>query len=242
MTAIIAEDRTDLYRWVLSGVIILFAHGAIAASMLRRPPPEEGAPAAAIVIELAPVPVAPVEPPSDLAPTPEHVEAEQPPEQPEEKIVEKIEPKSDDALLPPPPELKTEPPPPQEEEAPPPAPEVLPTRQAAVAAAPTQGAPNASSSNLLPQWKTEIVGMLERNKRYPSAARAHRQHGVARIAFTMDRQGNVTSTRLVRSSGSSLLDREALQIAQRAQPFPAPPPELPGAEITLTVPIRFNLR
>lgn len=242
MTALAAEDRTDLYRWVLSGIIILLAHGAIAASMLRRPPPEEGAPTAAIVIELAPLAVAPLEPPSDLAPTPEHVEAEQPQEQPEEKIVEKIEPKSDDALLPPPPELKPEPVQPQEEEAPPPAPEVPPTRQAAVAAAPALGAPNTNSSTQLPQWKSQIVGMLERNKRYPSAARARRQQGVARITFSMDREGKVTSTRLTTSSGSSLLDQEALQIARRAEPFPPPPAELPGAEITLTVPIRFNLR
>jgi hypothetical protein len=28
----------------------------------------------------------------------------------------------------------------------------------------------------------------------------------------------------------------------RAQPFPAPPRELPGKRVDLTVPIRFNLR
>jgi protein TonB len=243
MTTLAADDRADLYRWVLSGVVILAAHAAIAASMWYRPPPEEAAPAAAIVIELAPVTAAPIEPPNDLMPTPEQVEPEKPPEQPEEKIVERIEPQqSEDAVLPPPPEQKQEPPPPQQEVVPPPAPAAPVMRQAAVPTAPNQGAPNTSSSTLLPQWKSEVVGMLERNKRYPAAARSHRQHGVARIAFSMDRQGNVTSTRLVASSGSSLLDQEALQIARRAQPFPPPPPELPGAEITFTVPIRFTLR
>jgi len=29
---------------------------------------------------------------------------------------------------------------------------------------------------------------------------------------------------------------------RRAQPFPAPPRELPGDRVDLTVPIRFNLR
>jgi periplasmic protein TonB len=46
----------------------------------------------------------------------------------------------------------------------------------------------------------------------------------------------------VRSSGASALDDEALALLRRAEPFPPPPPELPGARVDLTVPIRFNLR
>jgi protein TonB len=38
------------------------------------------------------------------------------------------------------------------------------------------------------------------------------------------------------------LDEEALALLRRAQPFPAPPRELPGERVDLTVPIRFNLK
>jgi periplasmic protein TonB len=38
------------------------------------------------------------------------------------------------------------------------------------------------------------------------------------------------------------LDDEALALLRRAEPFPPPPPELAGARVDLTVPIRFNLR
>lgn len=222
MTTLSREDRADLLRWVVSAAVILFAHGAIAASVLLKvPPEEESSRGAAIVIELAALPVAPTE-----LPPPEHVEPETPTEQPEEKVEE---PPTDIALLPAP---KQEVPKPVEEDIPPPAPTV----------APTEGRTDTSGSNLLPQWQKQIIGILERNKRYPSDARARREQGVTRITFSMDRQGKVTSARIMASSGSSALDQEALALTRRAQPFPPPPAVLPGAEITVTVPIRFNLR
>jgi protein TonB len=46
----------------------------------------------------------------------------------------------------------------------------------------------------------------------------------------------------VRSSGSSLLDRATLELVERAQPLPAPPPEVRGAQIAIVVPINYNLR
>jgi protein TonB len=52
----------------------------------------------------------------------------------------------------------------------------------------------------------------------------------------------VTSSRILASSGSTALDREALDMIQRAQPFPPPPTALTGSEVGLTVPVRFNMR
>jgi len=54
--------------------------------------------------------------------------------------------------------------------------------------------------------------------------------------------GRVIDSRVVRSSGASALDEEALALLRRAQPFPPPPPELSGQRVDLTVPIRFNLK
>jgi protein TonB len=221
MIVIPAEDRADLIRWVVSGAIILCAHGAIAASLLLgAPPPDESAQGAAIVIDLADVPVAP----SDVTPTP----PDTPKEQPEAKPEEKIEAPGDVAMLP---EPKPEPPKAVEEDTPPPAPTT----------APTEGRQDTSGANLLPKWQKEISAILERNKRYPSDARAKREQGIAKIAFAMDRQGKVLSTRLVTSSGSSALDQEALSLTQRSQ-FPPPPVVFAGGEITVTVPVRFSLR
>jgi periplasmic protein TonB len=87
-----------------------------------------------------------------------------------------------------------------------------------------------------------VVGLLERNKRYPEAAQARNQHGTVELAFSLDRQGRVTASRIAKSSGSSALDEATLDLVRRAQPFPAPPPEMAGAEVNLSVPIRYNIR
>jgi protein TonB len=72
--------------------------------------------------------------------------------------------------------------------------------------------------------------------------RARGEQGVAQLAFSVDRHGGVHDARIVRSSGSELLDRETLAMVQRAQPLPPPPPELPGTQIAIVVPIRYNIR
>jgi protein TonB len=41
---------------------------------------------------------------------------------------------------------------------------------------------------------------------------------------------------------AALLDEETLALVQRAQPFPAPPPDVPGDEIKFAVPVRFSIK
>lgn len=106
---------------------------------------------------------------------------------------------------------------------------------------PTQGHFTPDTSNAVATWKTQIVALLERNKRYPESAQARREQGVVQVLFSLDRNGRVIVSRVLRSSGSSLLDEEALALLLRAEPFSAPPPEAPGERVNLTVPIRFNL-
>jgi protein TonB len=49
-------------------------------------------------------------------------------------------------------------------------------------------------------------------------------------------------SRIVRTSGFAALDQETIDTVRRAQPFPPPPPNLPGETFDFTVPIRFNIR
>ncbi len=152
---------------------------------------------------------------------PERIQTDPTPE-PVEKVEEKQEPlpqQQSEAMLPQQPEVPPEPP---REEVP------------AVAPRPVQ------ARAVLQTWRNQIVTILERNKRYPSEARARGDHGVTRLAFSIDGQGRLLSSRIVASSGSAALDAETLALVQRAQPFPPPPPELAGSE--LTVPVSFNIR
>jgi protein TonB len=113
-------------------------------------------------------------------------------------------------------------------------------REAATPQAPALSTP--SNSNALPNWKSQIMGILERNKRYPPEAEARQEHGISNLAFSLNRQGHVISAHIAASSGSSALDAETLSLVHRAQPFPPPPPEVGGAQISLVVPIRYTSR
>jgi len=152
---------------------------------------------------------------------PEQIQTEPTPE-PVEKVEEKPEPlpeQQSEAMLAPTPEPQPEPP---HEEVP------------AVAPRPVQ------ARAMVLTWKNQIVTILERNKRYPAEARSRGEQGVTRLAFSIDTQGHLLSSRIAASSGSAALDAETLALVRRAQPFPPPPPELAGSE--MTVPVSFNIR
>jgi len=83
---------------------------------------------------------------------------------------------------------------------------------------------------------------LERHKEYPRLAQARRQQGRAMLRFTIDRQGRVTSQRIERSTGHAILDREVEAMIRRADPLPAPPPDMPQDHLELIVPVEFFLR
>jgi protein TonB len=127
-------------------------------------------------------------------------------------------------------------------------------RQASLASAPSTDlqrstravapAPGASESDrhALPDWTSRLVARLERYKRYPAAAQARGEHGVAQLAFSVDRRGRVHDARIVHSSGSALLDNATLALVRRAEPLPPPPAGIPGARIPVVVPIRYRIR
>ena len=107
---------------------------------------------------------------------------------------------------------------------------------------PAPAPPAINSGAARASWQAQLVGWLERNKRYPRLAQEQRQEGTVYLRFAIDRQGRVLSSQIERGSGYALLDEEVLALIQRAQPLPAPPAEVLGARIELTVPIQFSLR
>ena len=256
------NNRQDVLRWGLSGAIVLMAHVSIAAAIVGWSDTDESTDrVGAMVVELAPVPVAPNNTPSDIQPGPEQQQAEATPERiakPTEKPIDKvIEPEKveerqdiptkdnpDVALQKKSPEPQPEKPTPSEAQLAAPvttAPQMSKVDMAAVAAAPVQTMFNLNEPTAIPTWKRLVASKLERNKKYPSSAQARDEKGVVQLEFSVDRQGHLKSSRIVKSSGSDALDRETLDLVRRAQPFAAPPPAMTGEEVFLIVPIRFNI-
>ena len=90
-------------------------------------------------------------------------------------------------------------------------------------------------------WGGAVGQHLMQKRRYPAQARAAGQQGTARVRVTIDAQGHVLARHLAQSSGRALLDGEALELMQRADPFPKPPAGLP-VPVVMTVPVTFAIR
>ena len=247
MMQLAAEDRSDLRRWMFSSLAVLCVYAGLTATLATWRQTDDSVAAessGAIVVDLAPVAAAPATTPTDIAPGPEQVMSEaQPMPKPE------VTPPDETPELPPTPNpaLPAKPQPevtPQQQAAAATtsAPPAINERIAPVAVAPTQGVPNDRNSEAVVTWRTKVLALVEKNKRYPEAARSRREQGTAQVSFTLDRQGMVVSARLTQSSGSGALDDEAIALLKRAQPFPAPPATFPGEFVVVKQPIRFTVK
>lgn len=241
-------------RWAICFTVALGLHGAAAAALLVRwnDAADMVANAPVIMIDLAPVAVAPTIVPNEMPPDIVESKQEEPTPEPEpEKPVEKVEltpapaPQPELAAVPPPPkpvEKKVEKKKPKQRERTIARAASSADKQAERSAAPMPGAV-ARDSNAIPNWTSQVVSRLERYKRYPSEAQSRGETGIVRLSFSVDRDGGVHSVRIIGSSGSGTLDRETLSLVERASPLPAPPAsEMRGSQIAVVVPIRYNVR
>ena len=263
--AVLSADRKRQIRW--AACIALGLHAAAAWWLLQAPSsaPVDLGPPIEIVMEMGPeprppAPLAEPEPPPPGPPVtpssetlllPEPTPPEQPgpepaPNPPGPAPVQL----APDPILPqplpqprPPPRPRPKPPSPPRTTAPSAhetkAPIAPPPRSTVE---PSPGPVAAPLSSAVPDWRTALVTKLQRAKRYPETARSRGLQGVASATFTMDRAGRVLAASLVSSSGSAVLDDEALAMIRRAEPLPPPPPELQGAMVTMTIPVSFTLR
>jgi len=248
------RDRGELRRWGVSLAVVLLLHIAAGLYIASRRVPLDGAggpPPAAVMIDLAPLPAPTPPTPAPPEPTLEPVAEPQPqplvppPPLPPEPI---LLPQVDPSPAPRPAIVLSKPPPkakPKPAERPEPLPERPPPAAAPAAAtppAPSTAPPAVNPAAAKASWQAQLVGWLERYKRYPRLAQEQRQEGVVHLRFTMDRAGRVLAAQIDGGSGYPLLDEEVSALIQHAQPLPAPPPEVPGSQITLSLPVQFSLR
>lgn len=205
----------SLRPWSMGLAVAMAAHGMIAGVLIVTqtlvPPPKPAG--AAILLDLPPAA------PPAKAPEP----------QPQPKpTVKKLRPT---AAKPAPPQAAPEPP----------AIESAATVPAEPAPARTQPAPPSPDPHAVSSWQSRLLAHLERHKRFPAQAQSRRLRGTVLVGFSLDRSGMVLTQAVNTSSGHASLDAAALDMLDRAQPLPAPPPEIIGTVLQLTVPVRFFL-
>lgn len=163
--------------------------------------------------------------PAPLAPEPEvamplakPIEEEKPEEpKPEEELLQQQNANQSEASL----AMA----PPRVEAEPTPAPPVL-----------SRGAVAPSRSRLT--WEKSLSAHLNRFKRAPAV----RVSGSVSVMFNIDKTGHLIAARVVQSSGSSVLDDEALAVLRRASPLPAAPDDVPGTMFEFTIPVHFLVK
>ncbi len=100
----------------------------------------------------------------------------------------------------------------------------------------------SGESGVVAHYAGVLKGWLQRNMHYPRAARVAGQEGDVVVRFVIDREGNVQSVELESGSGYPLLDREATEMVERGDPFPAMPGDMPGERLEVRVPVTFHVR
>ncbi len=255
-----------------AAVIVGLHAGAVAAALaLQVPSPPPGSPTAAILIDLAPSSTSPHTTPLDLAPGPEMQEAQasSPPPEPEQHaaIAPQIAPTppqpAAEVALPPPDNAEPTPKPPEPSKQKTVRPKPVKPRQLAklqsseqppaprTSAAPraersaptlTGSIAGAQAAMTLPSYRALLAAHLQRFKQYPAASRAAGEQGTAMLSFVVARNGRVLSSKLASSSGYGALDAETMAMIQRAQPLPSFPDDVPHAQMSFSVPVRFSVR
>lgn len=264
-----APDQAVLRRWSISAVAILAAHAAVIALGMswQRAVPDPGVGSPAIMVDLAPLTSAPQSMPSDIAPGPLMQEADASPPEPakREMVEEQIAPTppQEKPEVVAPPEQKLPPTPdkpepaqvvPQQKPTPekpkvvrpdakkpvnaPPAPRTSAPPRAERHAPLASAASAGATASAMAAYNQRVRAHLMRFHRYPAGGNGQRSS--VTVAFTVNRNGSVVSSRVAGSTGVAAFDSHAASIARAAQPFPPIPAEIPQGSMSFTIPLRFD--
>lgn len=119
------------------------------------------------------------------------------------------------------------------------------TSAPAVSSATQVGALTSPGSNRAARadygWLSEaILRRVEELKRYPAEARVDRAEGKVVVKAVINQDGSVDDVEIFQSSGSTTLDKAAVDLMQRAAPFSLPH-SLGRPRVTIKIPMNYRL-
>jgi protein TonB len=91
------------------------------------------------------------------------------------------------------------------------------------------------------KYGNTLWGAIGKYKQYPRIAQMRGWQGEAIVELLLDGNGKLKSKKIIQSSGFESLDKQALEMVEKAAPFPAPPEALRGSNFSIKVPIPFKL-
>ncbi|MEW6525222.1 MAG: energy transducer TonB [Spirochaetota bacterium] len=101
---------------------------------------------------------------------------------------------------------------------------------------------NEDSQSITMRYTDMIRQRIQEALVYPATARKDGIEGKTYIKFTIDKNGNLLSAMMIRSSGSALLDDAALKAIHSASPFPPIPDTIGKERMTFVQGLTFALK
>lgn len=93
------------------------------------------------------------------------------------------------------------------------------------------------------EYSRIVSGLIAAHRQYPGIARIRGWQGTTLLEISVDQGGHIIATRVAKSSGHDVLDRQAQEMVSKADPLPLPP--LPTAireqVVMLQLPVLFTL-
>ena len=86
-----------------------------------------------------------------------------------------------------------------------------------------------------------LVKYLQENIKYPSAALAEKAQGKAFVRFVVEKDGSITNTEIIKSTGNIYLDKEALRVASNMPKWKPGMQQGKPVRVFFMLPISFKL-
>jgi protein TonB len=128
------------------------------------------------------------------------------------------------------------------------APQAIAAREAEAepSARPVEAAPYARDAaagqgSALSDYAGDVIALLERQKKYPGSARRRGQQGLVLLSITVGKGGELIDASVSEPSPFPDLNEAALALVRSIASFPALPPSVNLARITLRIPVAYKL-
>ena len=83
---------------------------------------------------------------------------------------------------------------------------------------------------------------IMRHWRYPYKAKEHLIEGRLKVIFSLDRAGNMTQLKIMKTSGHTILDEEVLRAVYTSAPFPPLPGEITVSRLNIEAAFDYQLK
>ncbi len=107
---------------------------------------------------------------------------------------------------------------------------------------PVESSPAPLNATAMAKYEQLLVAWLEKQKKYPKRAKRMRIEGEGRLRILIDQTGQTLKITLEQRTGNRLLDKAALEMAERANPFPPMPENNLHQTLEFIVPVVFALQ